>query len=145
MSLSRYFAPAVLAASLGVAAVAAPAPAQAQSDDLVRVLVSVADVVMRGNQPYYRHGDYGYDDRLVMQRDRYGRPVYYRCAPENGFHVSTGNCMLRSFATPGASSACIDDGRRPALRSAATASESPALIASGWCAYHSTCEVQSRA
>ncbi len=81
MSLPRYFAPAILAASLGVAAIAAPAPAQAQSDDLVRVLVNVADVVMRGNQPYYRYGDYGYDDRLVMQRDRYGNPVYYRYVP----------------------------------------------------------------
>jgi len=78
MILSRYLAPAVLATSLGLAAVAAPAPAQAQSDDLVRVLVNVADVVMRGNQPYYRYGDYGYDDRLTMQRDAYGRPVYYR-------------------------------------------------------------------
>ena len=79
ISLSRYLAPAVLAASLGVAAVAAPA--QAQSDDLVRVLVDVADVVLRSGQPYYRYGDYGYDDRLVMQRDRYGRPVYYRYVP----------------------------------------------------------------
>lgn len=85
MSLSRYFAPAVLAASLGVAAVAAPAPAQAQSDDLVRVLVNVADVVMRGNQPYYRQGDYGYNDRLVMERDRYGRPVYYRYIPRDAY------------------------------------------------------------
>ena len=88
MSLSRYFAPAVLAASLGVAAVAAPAPAQAQSDDLVRVLVNVADVVMRGNQPYYRQGDYGYNDRLVMQRDRYGRPVYYRYVPRADYNRS---------------------------------------------------------
>ena len=81
ISLSRYLAPAVLAARLGVAAVAAPAPAQAQSDDLVRVLVDVADVVLRSGQPDYRYGDYGYDDRLVMQRDRYGRPVYYRYVP----------------------------------------------------------------
>ena len=86
MSLSRYLAPAVLAASLGVAAIAAPAPAQAQSDDLVRVLVNVADVVLRGNQPYYRHGDYGYDDRLVMQRDRYGRTVYYRYIPRDAYN-----------------------------------------------------------
>jgi hypothetical protein len=80
-SLTRFLAPAVLAAGLGVAALAAPAPAQAQSDDLVRVLVNVAVVVMRGNQPYYRYGDYGYDDRLIVQRDRYGRPVYYRSVP----------------------------------------------------------------
>lgn len=83
MSLSRYFAPAVLAASLGAAALAAPAPAQAQSDDLLRVLVNVADVVMRGNTPYYRHGDYSQDDRLIAQRDQYGRVVYYRTVPRH--------------------------------------------------------------
>lgn len=81
MSLTRMLAPAVLAASLGVAAIAAPAPAQAQSNDLVRVLVNVADVVLRGNTPYYRYGDYGYNDRLIVQRDRYGNPVYYRNVP----------------------------------------------------------------
>lgn len=82
MSLSRYLAPALLAAGLGLAAMATPSPAQAQSsDELVRVLVNVADVVMRGNQPFYRYGDYGYNDRLVAQRDRYGRIVYYRNAP----------------------------------------------------------------
>lgn len=82
MSLSRYLVPAVLATSLGLAALAAPAPAQAQSsNDLIRVLVNVADVVMQGNQPYYRYGDYGYNDRLIAQRDRYGRVVYYRTVP----------------------------------------------------------------
>ena len=85
MSLTKLLAPSVLAASLGLAAVAAPAPAQAQSDDLVRVLVNVADVVLRGNTPYYRHGDYGYDDRLSMQRDRYGNPVYYRYVPRQEY------------------------------------------------------------
>ena len=83
MSLTRLLAPTVLAASLGLAAVAAPAPVQAQSDDLVRVLVNVADVVLRGNQPYYRYGNYGYNDRLITQRDRYGNPVYYRYVPRN--------------------------------------------------------------
>lgn len=86
MSLSRYFAPALLAASLGVAALAAPAPAQAQSNDLIRVLVNVADVVMRGNTPYYRNGDYGYDDRLIAQRDQYGRIVYYRNVPRSQYY-----------------------------------------------------------
>ena len=75
MSLTKMLAPAVLVAGLGVAAIAVPAPAQAQSDDLVRVLVNVADVVMRGSTPSYRYGDYGYNDRLVMQRDRDGNPV----------------------------------------------------------------------
>ena len=35
----------------------------------------------RGGQPYYRHGNYGYNDRLVVVRDRWGRPTYYRNAP----------------------------------------------------------------
>ena len=77
--LSRWLAPAVLAAGLGLGAMV-PAPAQAQ-DDLVRVLVDVADVVLRGGQPYYRYGNYGYNDRLIATRDRYGRLVYYRMAP----------------------------------------------------------------
>lgn len=86
MSLSRYLAPALLAASLGLAAVAAPVSAQAQSsNDLMRVLVNVADVVMQGNQPYYRYGDYGYNDRLVAQRDRYGRVAYYRDVPRDQY------------------------------------------------------------
>ena len=85
MSLTKLLAPTMLAAGIGLAAIAAPAPAQAQSDDLVRVLVNVADVVLRGNTPYYRHGDYGYDDRLSMQRDRYGNPVYYRYVPRQEY------------------------------------------------------------
>lgn len=78
--LSRWLAPAVLAAGLGFGAVT-PAPAQAQDDTLTRVLVDIADVVLRGGVPYYRYGDYGYDDRLIAQRDRYGRVVYYRMVP----------------------------------------------------------------
>lgn len=80
MSMSRWFAPAVLAAALGVGAVSVPAPVQAQ-DNLTRVLVDIADVVFRSGTPYYRYGDYGYNDRLVAGRDRYGRTVYYRTAP----------------------------------------------------------------
>ena len=86
MSLSRYFAPAVLAASLGFAAVAAPAPAQAQSGDLIRVLVNVADVVMRGGTPYSRNSGYGNEDRLIAQRDQYGRVVYYRNVPRDQYY-----------------------------------------------------------
>ena len=74
--LTRWFAPALLAAGLGLGAMT-PAPAQAQ-DSLARVLVDVADVVFNGGTPYYRYGNYGPDDRLVMGRDAYGRPVYYR-------------------------------------------------------------------
>ena len=77
--LSRWLASAVLAAGLGSAALL-PAPAHAQ-DALTRVLVDVADVVLRGGQPYYRYGNQGDYDRLIVQRDRYGRPVYYRVVP----------------------------------------------------------------
>lgn len=79
-SLSRMFAPALLAAGLGLAALTAPSQARAD-DDLVRVIVGIADVVYHGGQPYYRHGHYGPHDRLVVVRDRYHRPTYYRYAP----------------------------------------------------------------
>jgi len=78
--LSRMLAPAVLAAGFGFAALV-PAPAQAQDDTLARVLVDVADVVLQGGQPYYRYGNYGANDRVYVQRDRFGRPVYYRVVP----------------------------------------------------------------
>lgn len=85
MALTRWVAPAVLAATLGVASLA-PAPAKAQSMDAVtQAIVNIADVVFRGNQPYYRYGDYSSDDRLVMRRDAYGRPVYYRVV-DNGYN-----------------------------------------------------------
>lgn len=77
--MTRWLAPAVLAAGLGFGAMA-PAPAQAQ-DSLARVLVDVADVVFNGGAPYYRYGNYGPDDRLVVGRDAYGRPIYYRQVP----------------------------------------------------------------
>ncbi len=79
MIAARLLAPA-LALLLGTVAVSAPAPAQA-GDDLVRVLVDVADVVLRGGQPYYRHGNYDRHDRLIVVRDRHGRVNYYRNAP----------------------------------------------------------------
>ena len=78
--LSRWVGPAVLAAGLGFGAMA-PAPVHAQ-DTLSRVLVDVADVVINNGVPYSRNGDSGYNDRLVVNRDRYGRPVYYRQVPD---------------------------------------------------------------
>lgn len=81
--LSRWLAPITLAAGLGIAGLA-PLPAQAQSgDDLVRVIVDVADVIVRGGQPYYRYGNYGYNDRLIVVRDYRGRPSYYRNVPRH--------------------------------------------------------------
>ena len=85
VTVSRWLAPAVLAAGLGVAGLA-PAPAQAQSNDLARVIVDIADVVLRGGVPYYRHSNYGYEDRLIVVRDRYGRPTYYRNVPRGNAH-----------------------------------------------------------
>lgn len=86
--LSRWFAPAVLAAGLGFGAMA-PVPAQAQ-DTLTRVLVDIADVVFRSGNPYYRYGNYDQNDRLIVGRDRYGRPVYYRQVPY-GYRNNTRN------------------------------------------------------
>ena len=78
---SRWFASLALAAGLGIVALV-PAPARA-SDDLVRILVDVADVVLRGSTPYYRHGSYGRHDRLIAVRDRHGRVTYYREVPRH--------------------------------------------------------------
>lgn len=80
-TMSRWLAPAVVAVGVGIAALFPPPVRARDGDDLVRVLVDIADVVLRGGVPYYRHGDYGYDDRLIVARDRYGRPVYYRQVP----------------------------------------------------------------
>lgn len=74
--VSRWLAPMVLAAGLGTVAMV-PAPARAgDGDDLVRVIVDVADVIYHSGYPYYRY-DRGYRDRLVVVH-QYGRPVYYR-------------------------------------------------------------------
>ena len=84
-TVTRWLASTALAAGLGMATLAIPAPAHAQSDDdIARVIVDVADVIFRGGYPYYRYGDYGYNDRLIVERDRYGRPIYYRTAVRSG-------------------------------------------------------------
>lgn len=78
-ALSRWLAPVVLALGLGAVAMV-PAPARAD-DQLARVIVDIADVIVRNNTPYYRYGNYGYADRLIVVNDRWGRPTYYRNAP----------------------------------------------------------------
>jgi len=105
-TVSRWIAPAVLAAGLGLVALS-PTTAHAQNgDQLVRVIVDVADVVLRGGNPYYRDSNYGQNDRLIMDRDRYGRPVYYRqvvrdhrSAPPYGnaygYHHNDGNSKVK--------------------------------------------------
>lgn len=87
--LSRWAVPVVLAAGLGFAAMT-PAPVHAQ-DNLTRVLVNLADVVFNNGTPYYRYGDYSNNDRLVVGRDAYGRPVYYRQTPYNGYDQGSYN------------------------------------------------------
>lgn len=79
---TRWLGPTALAAALALTAFAAPAPADA-AEPKVRVIVDLGDVIFRSGHPYYRHGNYGYDDRLIVQRDRRGRPVYYRYAPRD--------------------------------------------------------------
>jgi len=87
--LSRWLAPAFLAAGLGLGAMA-PAPAHA-SDDLARVIVDVADVIFHGGYPYYRPDRrYGYNDRLIVVRDRYRRPTYYRYVPRTVYYRDSG-------------------------------------------------------
>ena len=83
--LTRWLAPAALGAALAAGALA-PAPAQAR-DPLVRVIVDLGDVVFRAGHPYYRYGRYGDDDRLIVERDRYGRPVYYRYVADDGYRA----------------------------------------------------------
>lgn len=90
MALSRWLAPAVLAAAFGAASFA-PAPAHAQSSyDVTRAIVDIADVAFRSGQPYYRYGQYGSNDRLIVSRDRYGRPVYYRVVRADRFDNAYG-------------------------------------------------------
>ncbi len=89
MFLSRWLTTFAMAIALAVA-VFAPAPARA-SDDLIRLVVDLGDVVIRSGHPYYRHGGYGYNDRLIVERDRYGRPIYYRHAPRAHHQPSYGN------------------------------------------------------
>ncbi|HVR81566.1 MAG TPA: hypothetical protein VHF02_05745 [Luteimonas sp.] len=90
--MTRWLAPAVLAAGLGFGAMT-PAPVQAQ-DSLTRVLVNIADVVFNNGAPYYR-GDAGYNDRLIVSNDRYGRPVYYRQVP---YGYNTNNYDPRNYS-----------------------------------------------
>lgn len=110
MIAARLFAPA-LALLLGTAAVSAPAPAQA-SDDLVRVLVDVADVVLRGGQPYYRHGSYGRYDRLVVVRDHRGRVNYYRQVPR-GYRSGPPRGVAHGYYRngPGRNASCNSRGK----------------------------------
>lgn len=104
MFVSRWLAIATLTTALAIGSLT-PSPVQAQ-DGLTRVIVDIADVVLRGNQPYYRYGSYRQQDQLVMGRDRYGRPVYYRVdgygRPANSYGYRSGyqNRYGGAYGTP---------------------------------------------
>lgn len=83
-----WLAPVVLAIGVGFAALSPQVQAQ---DSLTRVLVNVADVVMRGGVPYYRYGNNGYGDRLAVQHDHNGHPTYYRTVNSNAGHHDDDN------------------------------------------------------
>ena len=85
---SGWLASIAIAAGFGMAALT-PTPARAD-DDLVRVIVDVADVIYHGGYPYYRYGNYGYADRLIVVRNRYGHPVYYRQVPRGYYGTYRG-------------------------------------------------------
>ena len=65
---------------LALGGVAAVVPGKAQAADVqVRVLVDVADLIFRSGRPYYY--DRGHYQPVVVEYDRYRRPVYYRYGP----------------------------------------------------------------
>lgn len=70
---------ALLAAALAAAATLLPAARAQAADVQVRVLVDVADLIFRSGRPYYH--DRGYYQPVVVEYDRWHRPVYYRYAP----------------------------------------------------------------
>ncbi|WP_372016306.1 hypothetical protein [Pseudoxanthomonas sp. 10H] len=70
---------ALLAAALAGAAALLPAPKAQAADVQVRVLVDVADLIFRSGRPYYY--DDGYYQPVVVEYDRWRRPVYYRYEP----------------------------------------------------------------
>lgn len=70
---------ALLAAALAGAATLLPARQAQAADVQVRVLVDVADLIFRSGRPYYY--DQGYYQPVVVEYDRWRRPVYYRYGP----------------------------------------------------------------
>ncbi|AKC88346.1 hypothetical protein WQ53_10605 [Pseudoxanthomonas suwonensis] len=77
-SNSAWIRGALLAGALGASAALLPAKAQA-ADVQVRLLVDVADLIFRSGRPYYY--DHGHYHPVVVEYDRWHRPVYYRYAP----------------------------------------------------------------
>lgn len=84
-NLSRWLAPVVLAAGVGILGLAPGAAHANDGDDLVRVLVNAADVIFSNGQPYYqddyRNNRRGHSNRLKVVRDNRGNTRYYRSNP----------------------------------------------------------------
>lgn len=76
---SAWMRGALLAAALAGAATLLPARQAQAADVQVRVLVDVADLIFRSGRPYYY--DEGYYQPVVVEYDRWRRPVYYRYGP----------------------------------------------------------------
>ena len=76
---SAWIRGALLAAALAGAATLLPAGRAQAADVQVRVLVDVADLIFRSGRPYYY--DRGYYQPVVIEYDRWHRPVYYRYEP----------------------------------------------------------------
>ena len=70
---------ALLAVALAGAASVLPARQAHAADVQVRVLVDVADLVFRSGHPYYY--EQGHYQPVVVEYDRWRRPVYYRYGP----------------------------------------------------------------
>ena len=70
---------ALLTAALAGTAALVPAQRAHAADVQVRVLVDVADLIFRSGRPYYH--DRGYYHPVVVEYDRWHRPVYYRYEP----------------------------------------------------------------
>ena len=102
--LSRWGATAALVAACAAGAGMA-VPAHAQDVALVRVRVDADDVVLRNGQAYYLDARGGRYERVSIDRDRNGLPVYYRVVRRP-----------RYDAWYGWPSATFDDDYRPPAR-----------------------------
>ena len=115
---------ALLTAALAGTAALVPAQRAHAADVQVRVLVDVADLIFRSGRPYYH--DRGYYHPVVVEYDRWHRPVYYRYEPRPGCPAWT--CRLRCTNTrpgSGVSSMPPPAATPPAWSRTPTASASP--------------------
>ncbi|RMH93398.1 hypothetical protein EBB59_05845 [Lysobacter pythonis] len=103
-------APTILAAGFGLGALAMSQQVQAQEPP-TRVLVDIEDVILHDGQPYYRHGDYGLDERLIVEHDRHGRPRYYRVVDSHYGNPPYGNAYGYYRNGQGSRARCNRNGK----------------------------------